>query len=184
MARDLPIEAVETLVAHHRRFLDFLAPRVGSRTAAEDVLQSAFVKGLERDGDIREEESVVAWFYRVLWNSRVDFYRHRDAEARALGRHAAEVPATVERGFGLEAVVCACVHGLIPTLKEEYATILRAAEMDGRPVREVSAQLGLTPGNAAVRLHRARRALRARLEASCGTCTEHGCLDCTCKTTG
>jgi RNA polymerase sigma-70 factor (ECF subfamily) len=32
-----------------------------------------------------------------------------------------------------------------------------------------------------VRLHRARAALKTRLEQSCGTCATHGCLDCTCR---
>jgi RNA polymerase sigma-70 factor (ECF subfamily) len=29
-------------------------------------------------------------------------------------------------------------------------------------------------------VHRARQALRRRLEESCGTCAEHACLDCSC----
>lgn len=72
------------------------------------------------------------------------------------------------------------MYGLIPTLKDEYREILARVEMAGRSVGEVAAELGLTANNATVRLHRARRALRQRLEAVCGTCTEHACLDCTC----
>ena len=40
--------------------------------------------------------------------------------------------------------------------------------------------LGITPNNATVRLHRARKALKRELERSCGTCATHGCLDCGC----
>lgn len=72
------------------------------------------------------------------------------------------------------------MNGLIPTLKNEYAEILRRVEMEGRTVVEAAADLGITPGNAAVRLHRARQALRLRLQTTCGACTEHGCLDCSC----
>jgi RNA polymerase sigma factor (sigma-70 family) len=171
---------VDVLVAQNRRFLRFLEPRVGSRAAAEEILQAAFVKGLERGGELRDGESAVAWFYRLLRNALVDLYRHRDAERRALERHAAETPFSVEADAALEDAVCQCVHGLIPTLKEDYAGILRMVEMDGAPVAEAATRLGITPGNAAVRLHRARQALRQRLETTCGTCTEHGCLDCTC----
>ena len=170
---------VTVLVDHHRRFLRFLESRLGSRAAAEDVLQAAYVKGLERGGEIRENESAVAWFYRLLRNALVDDYRRRDAEGRALARHAAEPSA--EPDPEMEAAVCECIHGLIPTLKSEYADILRATEMEGAPVSEVAQRLGITPGNAAVRLHRARQALKQRLETTCGTCTEHGCLDCSCE---
>jgi len=181
-AEAIPEEVVSTLVKHHRRFLDFLAPRVGSREVAEDLLQAAFVRALERASELRDGESAVAWFYRLLRNAIVDFYRHRAVEQRARGRDAVEETMTTVPETALEAAVCECVHGLIPTLKPEYSGILRAVEMDGRSLSDVAEQLAITPGNAAVRLHRARLALKGRLEASCGTCTEHGCLDCTCKT--
>ncbi|MCY1076851.1 hypothetical protein [Archangium lansingense] len=41
-------EVVEVLVEHHRKFLDFLIPRVGTPEAAEELLQAAFVKGMRR----------------------------------------------------------------------------------------------------------------------------------------
>lgn len=182
VAEELAPAVVEKLVDHHRRFLQFLEPRVGSREAAEDLLQIAFVKSLERGADLRDGESAVAWFYRLLRNALIDFYRHRDAERRALNRHAVEAQITTEIDTSLEDAVCQCVHGFIPTLKDEYATVLLAVERDGLPVNEAAARLGITPGNAAVRLYRARQALRQRLETACGTCTEHGCLDCTCRT--
>ena len=174
-------DVVATLVHHHRRFRDFLERRVGSRVTAEEVLQNAFVKALERGGDLRDTESAVAWFYRLLRNALVDFYRHRDAEQRSLDRHARETDASTGPDADLHEAVCQCVHGLIPTLKPEYADILKSVEIDGEPSSAVADKLRITGGNAAVRLHRARQALKQRLEASCGTCTEHGCLDCTCK---
>jgi RNA polymerase sigma-70 factor (ECF subfamily) len=173
-------DTLDTLVGHHRRFLDFLERRVGSRAVAEELLQAAFVKGLERGGDIRDGESAIAWFYRLLRNALVDHWRRRGAERRALERQAAEAAQEAVSPPELEQAVCQCVYGLIPTLKDEYREILARVEMAGRSVGEVAAELGLTANNATVRLHRARRALRQRLEAVCGTCTEHACLDCTC----
>lgn len=173
-------DVLGVLVAQHRRFLEFLERRVGSRGAAEELLQAAYVKSIERGSELRDAESAVAWFYRLLRNALIDFYRRRAAEHRALERHAAEASSVVADDPKLEAVVCACVHGLIPTLKEEYAGILRAVEIEGQSLGAVARRLAITPGNAAVRLHRARRALRERLQTACGTCTEHGCLDCAC----
>jgi RNA polymerase sigma-70 factor (ECF subfamily) len=175
-------DVVATLVQHHRRFRDFLERRVGSRATAEELLQAAFVKGLERGSDLRDGENAVAWFYRVLRNALVDFYRHRDAEQRALDRHARETDASTGPDAELHEAVCQCVHGLIPTLKPEYAEILKSVEIDAEPISAVADRLRITAGNASVRLHRARQALKQRLEAFCGTCTEHGCLDCTCTT--
>ncbi len=180
MREPIDPETLDTLVGHHRRFLDFLERRVGSRVVAEELLQAAFVKGLERGGDIREGESAVAWFYRLLRNALVDHWRRRGAERRALERQAVETAHDEVSPPELEQAICQCVYGLIPTLKNEYREILARVEMDGRSVSEVATELGLTANNATVRLHRARRALRQRLETVCGTCTEHACLDCTC----
>jgi hypothetical protein len=40
----------------------------------------------------------------------------------------------------------------------------------------------LSASNAGVRVFRAREALKKRVTQSCGTCAEHGCVDCTCQT--
>jgi RNA polymerase sigma-70 factor (ECF subfamily) len=175
-------DKVEVLVANHARFLAFLKPRVGSTEAAEEILQAAFVKGLEKHETIRDDESAVAWFYRLLRNAVVDHYRHKDVERRGHERFAGENPeSTTEIDEAIQGEVCACVGALIPTLKAEYGDVLRRVELEGRSVADVAVELGVTPNNAAVRLHRAREALKKRLEQTCGTCTEHGCLECTCK---
>ncbi len=173
-------EAVPLLVSNHERFLRFLEPRVGSREAAEDILQNAFVKSLEKGDTIREGESALAWFYRVLRNAVADHYRRRGAEARALGRRRAP-EAAPPTDAEMEATACGCFKDLVGTLKPEYADILRRVDLEGSRVDEVARAEKITPNNAMVRLHRARRALHARLVQTCGTCTEHGCLDCRCK---
>jgi RNA polymerase sigma-70 factor (ECF subfamily) len=52
--------------------------------------------------------------------------------------------------------------------------------MDGMPVKAFAEATGISPSNAGVRVFRAREALRKQVVRSCGTCAEHGCLDCTC----
>jgi RNA polymerase sigma-70 factor (ECF subfamily) len=66
-------------------------------------------------------------------------------------------------------------------LKPECAEALSAIEVGGTPVKVFAEQKGLSSSNAAVRVFRAREALKKRVSESCGTCAEHGCLNCTCK---
>jgi len=174
----LTSEVVGRLVSNHRQFLSFLEARVASRAVAEDILQAAFVRAVERGGSLREAESAVAWFYRLLRNALVDHHRRKAGEARALEKERRQA----EEGFEpeLRDAICACVGGLLPTLKPEYAEIIRRVDLQEAPLAAVAADLAITSSNAAVRLHRARRALGRRLERSCGTCAAHGCLDCTC----
>lgn len=169
-------DVVARLVGNHRQFLSFLEARLKNRKEAEDVLQAAFVKALEKADTLRSDESAVAWFFRLLRNAVVDVYRKRSREATQSLREGDELPLDTE----LEGEVCRCIDSLLPTIKPEYATILRRVELENARLADVAAELTISPNNAAVRLHRARQALKRRLEQSCGTCATHGCLDCTC----
>src|SRR6266849_6813692 len=71
-------EVMALLVENRRAFLSFLENRVGHREVAEDVLQEAFARSLDRV-PLESEESAVAWFYRVLRNAVLDHYRRAGA---------------------------------------------------------------------------------------------------------
>ena len=177
-------EAIRRLVDSHRQFLAFLQARVESRAVAEDILQSAFVKGLERGAELRDDESAVAWFYRILRNAVIDHYRHRGSTERALEGWGKEFIAHATPEAALKDEICQCVSGLLDTLKPEYRDALLIVDVDEGSLNDLAAQAGITPGNAAVRVHRAREALRKQVRTVCGSCAEHGCLDCRCKANG
>lgn len=178
--RPLSSDIISTLVENHREFLQFLERRVGNRAVAEDILQDAFVKGIGRAETLRNEESATAWFYRSLRNALIDHYRRGGASERALAAVAAELDEAQAPDAELQDAVCKCVGRLAATLKPEYAEALQRVEVDGLSMQAFAAEAGITANNAAVRLFRARKALQKQLEASCGTCASHGCLDCTC----
>ncbi len=179
MSEAVSPEVARVLVDNHRAFLGFLERRVGSRETAEDILQDAFTRGLDRAGTLRDEGSVLAWFYRSLRNAVVDHYRRNDARRRSLDSFAASLdPAAADAETQDE--VCKCVLSLAQTLKPEYAEAIRRIDVEGVAVKDFAAQSGLTSSNAGVRVFRAREALRKLVALSCGTCAEHGCLDCTC----
>ncbi len=176
--------AIQRLVDSHRQFLAFLQARVESRAVAEDILQSAFVRGLERGADVRDEESAVAWFYRVLRNAVIDYYRHRAATGRALEGWGKEFVTQEAPQAELKQEICQCVSGLLETLKPDYQAALRIVDLEEGSLQDLAKEAGITSGNAAVRVHRAREALRKQVRTVCGSCAEHGCLDCHCKPKG
>ena len=173
-------EAITQLVKGHREFLAFLERRVESRAVAEDILQAAFTRGLERGGDVQDEK-VVAWFYRVLRNAVIDHYRQRSSTARAMEAWGREFPDVQEPEAELRREIYHCVSGLLETLKPEYREALRIVDLEEGKLKDLAQQSGITAENAAVRVHRARAALRRRIEQACGTCSVHGCLDCSCE---
>ena len=176
-------DVAATFVANHRQFLAFLERRVGSRAIAEEILQEAFVRGMGRV-QADDEQSVIAWFYRTLRNAAVDYHRRHRTASKALDAFAAESADRVEPDAELREAVCQCVGRLADTLKPEYAAAIKRIEVDGLSVKDYAAEVGISSGNAAVRVFRAREALRTQVKRSCGTCAEHGCLECSCGSSG
>jgi RNA polymerase sigma-70 factor (ECF subfamily) len=172
---------LDVLVENHRSFLRYLERRVGDRDVAEDILQDAFIRVIDRPEQTPAEESLVPWFYRVLRNAAIDRFRRRGTATRALELFARELEAHTTAEPELEAEICGCITRLAGTLKAEYAEVLQAVDVEGVAVKTFAEQRGLSASNAGVRVFRAREALKKRVLESCGTCAEHGCRNCTCQ---
>ena len=165
-------------------FRAFLVARVGSEAEAEDILQNGLLRAVQHAGELEDNAKLTAWFYRVLRNAVVDHYRSRAANRRrddaigkmiaSLGEDFAAAPAAWEKQ------VCLCLAHVVETLKPREAELLRRVDLKGESVQAAARELKLTPNHASVGLHRARRALRAKLEAFCGACASGACLDCDC----
>ena len=172
---------LDTLLDNHRTFLRYLERRVGDRALAEDILQDAFAKVVSRPEQAPADEGIVPWFYRTLRNAAIDHFRRRGAAERAYDAFARELETHDSPTEEVTAEICGCVSRLAHTLKPEYAEALQAIEVGGMPVKAFAEQNGLSASNAAVRVFRAREALKKRVTESCGLCAEHGCLNCTCR---
>jgi RNA polymerase sigma-70 factor (ECF subfamily) len=150
---------LEQLAAHRAQFLAFLAKRVGSEAVAEDLLQSSFLRAAKKASQVRDEDSAVAWFYSVLRNAVIDYYRHPASSERALDAFARELETTGTSEPILDEV-CKCVSGLAEGLKPEYRQALLTIDIEGGHLTDLAAEAGISSANAATRVHRARRALR------------------------
>ena len=175
----VPTDRLTRIIALRGQFLSFLSGRLHDKAAAEDVLQSAYIKALEHESDIRGDESTVAWFYRILRNALIDHYRRTSVRDKADAKYAAEAPLTYEAE--LEQTVCACIGDVIRDLKGEYRAAIQGVDLGGQSVEDFAKANGITANNASVRLHRARKSVARELTAICGSCAKHKCLDCTCK---
>jgi len=170
---------IETqLLQELEKFTNFVRSRVGDPHLAADVVQDSLLKAIQAADQLRDDESVTAWFYRILRRSIIDLYRRRAANQGALERLERELDSPPDNEE--ERVACACVETLIPTLNPEYGELIRRLDLGDETPEQVGSALGMTANNLRVRHHRARKQLRERLEQTCRLCAKHGCLDCTC----
>jgi RNA polymerase sigma factor (sigma-70 family) len=175
-ARALPRELLVMLAEERSAFLAFVRKRVRSGTDADDLLQQALLKAAERLDTLRDGERVEAWFYRVLRNTIADHHAEwarRESRLELLAREASEAPPE-------EAAVCGCSLGVLASLHAEYAEILRRVDIDDESLGDVARAMAITPNNAKVRLHRARKALRDALLSYCETDSVRACQSCAC----
>ena len=172
---------INAILKQRRQFLGFIERRVGDAAIAEDILQAAYMRALRHEDEFEKDESVVAWFYRVLRNAVIDHYRRRGAEGKALEAWGRELEGSVHPSHEVQDEICCCLRGVVEKLKPEYAEVIQAVDLGEQPLTEFAKKRGLSASNAGVRAHRARTALRKQLVETCGSCSEHGCLNCTCR---
>ena len=177
-------DILSPLFERESEFHAFLQRRVPDDALAKDLLQQSFLRAVQQQHQVRNSDQIVSWFYRILRNAIVDYYRTRDSHNRKIEAFMHELIASeTDKTPALDELrptVCACLEQLLPTLRPGYANLLDRIDLNGESVSSVAKDLGVTPNNLTVRLHRARQALRKSLEESCGICTKHGCLNCTC----
>ena len=171
--------AIEPLLESRVQFLHFLRSRLPS-TDAEELLQDAFVKSLQKNDEVRDKDKIVAWFYRVLRNSIVDYYRNVGRNPQELTGILADFEQLAIASPETQNEICRCLHPLLKNLRADYREALTTIDLAGGSIRDLADIAGITEGNAAVRVHRARNAMRKQIQMACGTCAEHQCADCDC----
>ena len=176
---------LQPLLKNESAFRSFLRRRIGDEALAEDLLQQSLIRAVQSHHFVRNDESVMAWFYKILRHTLIDYYRSNGAEAR---RNEAFLQELTLSGDDKEppidevkATVCTCLYRLLPKLRSNYAELIRRIDLEEESPKRVAEELKISHSNLTVRLHRARQALRASLEQSCGVCSKHGCLNCTCE---
>jgi RNA polymerase sigma-70 factor (ECF subfamily) len=166
--------AFEVLVRRHERPVFRLALRMlGNREEAEDVTQEALLS-LHRHGHrFRRESRFSTFVYRVAANAALN-------RRRTLGRSRARERALAERhsgGFELpqsprdpgDAAVGAQVQARVQEALQELPPDLRLAivlyDIEGLAYGDIARVLEVPEGTVKSRIHRARNALRERLQA-------------------
>ena len=171
------------LVEGRQQILNFLRRRLGDPEAAEDVLQTFMLRAIDRSEQLRDVRAVRGWLSQILGSSIADYGRKASRQRK---REVIMAPADLEYVHDefdeeLDEAICNCLYKLLPTIKPEYAEVIRRIDLQEHPREAVAKDLGITLNNINVRLHRGRQELKTRLQQMCLTCPVHGYLDCDCS---
>ena len=131
----------------------------GSRWAAEDLAQDAFLAAHDRWDRISAYDQPGAWVRRVVANRSISSVRKRRSEAKALVRVAfGERPALPEISTdGGE------FWDAVRSLPRRQAQVVALFYLEDRPVAEIAEILEIAPGTVKKHLFDGRQALARRL---------------------
>jgi RNA polymerase sigma-70 factor (ECF subfamily) len=159
--------AFRALVDRYRDRIFGLALRMaGNREAAEEIAQDAFVRAWQALPGFRGESRFSTWLYRIAFRRALD---ERVVTARRRGRETAMEPAALEHAdsrvarapdwrarLRLERAI-----GELPEAQRACITLFYAGDQS---IEEIARVLDAPTGTVKTHLHRARGALRERLE--------------------
>jgi RNA polymerase sigma factor (sigma-70 family) len=170
------------LVGERGAFVRLVRSRVATEADADDVVQRALLRASERAASLDDPARARAWFYRILRHAVVDHHRRGrlDPMRHRSSADVADLVDASDDGATSAPTACACGLRLLEELRPAYAEVVRRVDLDGQDPVAVARDLGISPGNLHVRLHRARRALRDDVRHYCGVDSARPCLSCAC----
>ncbi|ROR91049.1 RNA polymerase sigma factor [Nocardioides aurantiacus] len=150
---------VEQLYRQHAGELHGYLQRRGGAAGA-DLLGDVLVVALQRLADLPEPTLRRAWLFgtarRLLLASHRTSRRRGDAEAQHARAQVSTALGPDERPNRH-----AAVRQALESLREPDRELIRLTEWEQLTIHEAALVLGIRPGTARVRIHRARRALAA-----------------------
>ncbi|MDP1630234.1 MAG: sigma-70 family RNA polymerase sigma factor [Caulobacter sp.] len=170
-AQEMGRQIEAKLSSERGRWLRFLASRLPSRGDAEDVLQDFSIRAIQGAARLSDPQKIDAWLNVSLRNTLFDHYR-REGARRRLWQGAASEPQPADHDDPDDDIETpmTCLSKAIDELRPAYTDLIRRAELQEAPLKLVASELALTANNVAVRLHRARAALRQSMVARCAAC--------------
>jgi RNA polymerase sigma-70 factor, ECF subfamily len=158
--------AYDTLVRRHLSRATSIAHRLlGNADDAEDLVQDAFMRALDRLASFDVTRAFAPWFYRLLINAGINARKAR--ALRTMEPERGDLAARSENP--LELTVRKEIRdrfaAALASLPSRQRLVVSMFEVDGLSTAEIGESLGIRRETVRWHLHRARQTLRSALAA-------------------
>lgn len=170
------LAAYSILMGRHSRRLHSVAKRIlRSQSEAEDAVQQAHLRVLERIDQFAGRSSFLTWLTRIVMNEAL-MRRRGQRPSVALDSPAPSGAAGVilissardPEQEALQQELRRILHSAMGALPEKYRVVFRMREIDEVDAQTVAVRLGISHECVKTRLHRAKVLLRRRLRGRVG----------------
>ena len=174
--RDRDERAFRELIEGHRnRVYNITFRMLGNHAEAEDVAQEVFITVFKTIETFREESKFSTWLYRVTVNhckNRIKYLARRHDRDRdeldetsnghngAIGSPPPAAPDRALEGAQMEKLL----QEAIGNLDDDHRVVVVLRDVEDLSIEEICEITGLPDGTVKSRLHRARLALRKKLQ--------------------
>ena len=160
MEQTVQQQLTDFIVAHQEDFYRLAYSHVKNRDAALDVVQESIVKALSKADGLRRAESLKPWFYRILINESMNYYRY----TRRLTplEEAAEAAAPAGDPAARLDLLAA-----IDRLDQKDQLIIRLRFFEDLKLEEIAQAAGLNLNTVKSRLYKSLRKLRELTGEEC-----------------
>jgi RNA polymerase sigma-70 factor (ECF subfamily) len=161
---------------HYSRVRKFILALVKDEWVADDIIQETFLKVQQNIDSLRDPSRLSSWIFRIAHNLCQDHFRRSKKSRREerIGQEETEDlnEALIQKELGIQKELerrqmGECVQNQINLLPESLRTVLVLFGIMEFSHQESADILGITVKNVKVRLHRARKRLKAILEEKC-----------------
>lgn len=169
IGQDRKMEFWEIYDEHYLRVKKAILALVRNEWIADDLTQETFVRVQDHLGDLRDPARLSSWIFRIAYNLCQDYFRKKAEHLTDGSDHEESEVAegsSTEKQFE-QHQMGECVREEIDRLPESLRTVIVLSDVMEFSQREIAEVLGITPENAKVRLHRARKRLKEFLEQKC-----------------
>ena len=125
----------------------------GNKADAEDAVQEAFLRLIEKDPTFKDDEHEKAWLLRVTINITKNMLKSSHRTNLQVNEDI-----LYEKNQINEVIAC------VLTLDERYRSVIHLYYYEGYSIKEIASILKLPPATVGTRLSRARKLLRNILE--------------------
>lgn len=154
------------------RICRYITSMIHDSDEAEDLTQETFLRAFQQRDSLRNREAAIGWLYRIATNVCLDRLRQRarraplesetDLEEIPQDSDTPSLERTIEQNE-----MSACVQRYLVDLPDDYRAVVLLQDVHGLTGPEMADLLGASLATVKIRLHRARKKLRAALEAGC-----------------
>ncbi|MBI3790306.1 MAG: sigma-70 family RNA polymerase sigma factor [Gemmatimonadetes bacterium] len=159
-------QAYDTLVRRYLKRAYAVAQRMlGNSADAEDVVQDAFLRALERIAQCGPGRAFGPWFFRILITQGLNHQRSQKV------RRTEELPDSIHNNSPLAdaeaeaSEIRVAFRAALAHLPEMQRTIVQLSDIEGYGSGELAAMLDMPAGTVRWHLHQARKFLRQALAA-------------------